>query len=109
MVGADSAQNIANAQKLAQQLQLESATSPFTATGMLTQDAINSAKPVPGMGPGELGNPAIPSGFGKYTTDSYQSPAGAFQVHFYMNPTTGQVYYGLDYKAIFNKMSGVPK
>ncbi len=56
-----------------------------------------------------MGNPAIPEGFGKYTTSTYQSPAGNFQVHFYMNPTTGQVYYGLDYKAIFNNVSGVPK
>ncbi len=56
-----------------------------------------------------MGNPAIPEGFGKYMTSTYQSPAGNFQVHFYMNPTTGQVYYGLDYKAIFNNVSGVPK
>ena len=109
MVGADSAQNIATAKQLAQQLQLESANSPFTAGGTLTQNAINDAQAVPGLGPGQLANPNIPAGFGKYTTQTYQSPAGPFQVHFYMNPTSGEVSYGLDYKAIFNNMSGVPK
>jgi filamentous hemagglutinin len=104
-----SAQNIATIRPLAQQLQLESANSPFTPTGMLTNDAISSAKQVPGLGPGELSNPAIPPGFGKYTTDTFQSSAGNFQVHFYKNPNTGEVLYGLDYKAVFNNMSGVPK
>jgi hypothetical protein len=106
---AASAQNIATMKPLAQQLQRESADSPFAPTGMLTDNAISSAKQVPGLGPGELINPAIPPGFGKYTTDTFQSPAGNFQVHFYKNPNTGEVFYGLDYKAVFNNMSGVPK
>ena len=105
VLGADSAQNIANAQRLAQQLRLESANSPFAANGMLTQDAIGDATQI--IAPGDLSNSAIPGGFGKYTTSTYQSPAGNFQVHFYKNPATGQVYYGLDYKAIFN--GGIPK
>ncbi|KKB60838.1 hypothetical protein WM40_26870, partial [Robbsia andropogonis] len=105
--GAGSAQNIATASQLAQQLQLESANSPFTVSGTLTHEAIDSSTQI--FPPGSMGNPAIPEGFGKYTTSTYQSPAGNFQVHYYMNPTTGQVYYGLDYKAIFNNMSGVPK
>jgi len=109
VVGADSAQNIATAKQLAEQLRLESANSPFAANGMLTQSAISDARAVPGLGPGQLANPNLPAGFGKYTTPTYQSPAGSFQVHFYMNPTTGDVFYGLDYKAIFNNMSGVPK
>ena len=54
------------------------------------------------IAPGNLGNPAIPQGYGKYTTSSFQSPSGDFQVHFYMNPTTGDVFYGLDYKAVYN-------
>lgn len=103
------AQNIANAQRLANDLRLQSANSPFAVNGTLTQDAISSAKAVPGLGPGQLSNPAIPPGFGKYTTETFQSPAGNFQVHFYKNPTTGEVFYGLDYKAVFNNMSGVPK
>jgi uncharacterized protein RhaS with RHS repeats len=36
-----------------------------------------------------------------FTTRSFQSPSGPFQVHFYQNPTTGEIFYGLDYKAVF--------
>ena len=103
------AQNIVNAQKLAKDLEFQVASSPFTTNGRLTQDAINNAKSVPELGPGQLNNPAIPPGFGKYTTDTFRSPAGDFKVHFYKNPTTGEVLYSLDYKAVFNRMSGVPK
>ncbi len=106
---ASSARNVANAKKLANQLQLEAANSPFEKNGTLTSDAILSAKAVAGLGPGELNNPFIPSGFGKYTTESIRSPAGDFQVHVYKNPNTGEVLYDLDYKAIFNAKSGVPK
>ena len=101
------AQNITNAQKLASDLKLQSANSPFATNGTLTQDAINNAKQI--FKPGELNNPAIPPGFGKYTTDTFQSPAGNFKMHFYKNSTTGEVFYGLDYKAVFNSKSGVPK
>ncbi len=106
---ATEASNIANAGRLAEQLTFQSAKSPFTAAGTLTQDAINGSKVVPGLEAGMLGNPAIPSGFGKYTTGTFQSPAGDFQMHFYKNPTTGEAFYGLDYKAIFNSMSGVQR
>jgi filamentous hemagglutinin len=90
-------------------LRIQSANSPFTTHGTLTQDAIQGAKVVPGLEAGMLNNSAIPAGFGKYTTGTFRSPAGDFQMHFYKNPTTGEVFYGLDYKAIFNSMSGVPK
>jgi len=103
------ADNIADAKRLANQLKMQSASSPFTSDGKLTQNVISNAKPVPGLGPGELNNPSIPKGFGKYTTETYQSPSGSFQIHFYKNPTTGEVLYDLDYKAIFNSMSGVQK
>jgi len=103
------AYNVANATKLADQLTLQSAKSPFTAAGTLTQDAINSSQVIRGLEAGRLNNPAIPSGFGKYRTDTFRSPAGDFQMHFYKNPTTGEAFYGLDYRAIFNSMSGVPK
>jgi uncharacterized protein RhaS with RHS repeats len=105
--GAGGAANIANGTRLADQLTLESANSPFAAEGGLTQDAIKNSNMI--FKPGELGNPNIPYGFGKYTTETFQSPAGNFQVHFYKNPNTGEVFYGSDYKAIFNNMSGVPK
>ena len=102
--GVGEAYNIAEARKLAEQLTAQSARSPFTAAGTLTQDAINGAKEI--IAPGKLSNPAIPSGFGKYATDVFRSPAGDFTMHFYKNPTTGEAFYGLDYKAIFNSMSG---
>jgi RHS repeat-associated protein len=104
----ESAANIANGPRLAQQLSLESANSPFTASGELTQDAINSSRQI--IAPGELGNPAIPQGVGKYATSTFQSPSGDFQVHYYMNPTTMKPYYELDYKTIFNagKPVGAP-
>ena len=50
----------------------------------------------------EIGNPNVPSGFSKFSTQTFQSPAGDFQTHFYMNPQTGEPFYGLDYKSIFN-------
>jgi hypothetical protein len=37
---------------------------------------------------------------------TFNSPSGPFQVHFYMNPATGEPFYGLDYKAIFNGERG---
>jgi hypothetical protein len=52
--------------------------------------------------PGELGTPAIPDGYVKWTTPTYQSPAGNLQVLFYYDSTAGTPYYNLDYKAVFN-------
>jgi hypothetical protein len=84
---------------LANQLVGESSTAPFTPEGALTPEALaESFEIIPAE---NLGNSNIPEGFGKYTTEIYQSPSGEFEVHFYKNPITGQVYYGLDYKAIF--------
>lgn len=100
-----SAQNIATVQKLAADLRLESAKSPFNPAGTLNPSAIDSARPI--ISSGSLGNPEIPAGFAKYATDVFQSPVGNFTVHFYKNPATGEVFYGLDYKVVFNKLSGV--
>ncbi|WP_194711903.1 two-partner secretion domain-containing protein [Noviherbaspirillum soli] len=105
--GVGEAYSVALYPKLAEQLTMQSAKSPFTAAGKLTQDVIKGADQI--IAPGELMNPNIPTGFGKYTTGTFQSSAGDFQVHFYKNPTTGEVFYGLDYKAVFNNMSGVQK
>ena len=85
--------------RLAQQLAYEEASSAFTATGELSPGAIQSATQI--IRASELGNPAIPEGFAKFTTDTFASPSGPFQVHFYMNEG-GVVYYGADYKVIFN-------
>ena len=106
-VGGEAAKNVADAERLAAQLRLESAKSPFGTNGTLTQEAVKNAQPIPNLGPGNLANPNIPSGFGKYTTETFQGPSGPFQVHFYKNPSTGQVYYNIDYKAVFNSKSGI--
>lgn len=97
---AGSAQNIMNGVRLSEQLTLAEASSVFTTGGRLSQQAINGATEI--IPAGALGNPAIPAGFAKFTTETFKSPGGPFQVHFYMNPVTREVFYGLDYKVIFN-------
>jgi RHS repeat-associated protein len=107
---ADGAANAANGVRLAQQLARESANSAFTTSGELTSGAIaDSNLIIPGS---KIGNPDVIksltsdgssiSDWGKYTTRTYQSPSGDFQVHYYMNRTTGAVNYGSDYKVVFN-------
>ncbi len=98
------AENIANASRLAKQLRLESAESPFTSSGTLTADALRNARQI--IPESRLGNPSIPKGFSKYSTDSFQSPSGSFQVHFYKNQKTGEVLYDLDYKVVFKAAVG---
>ena len=73
----------------------------FTADGKLTADAIKNSKNI--IPRSKLGNEAISQGFDKYTTPTYQTPSGPAQTHFYMNPNTSEVYYGLDYKSILLK------
>ena len=102
--GLRSADSIASGPKLAKQLRLESANSPFTKSGHLTSDAIkNSREIIPASA---INNPAIPKGFSKYSTGTHQSPSGNFQAHFYKNSKTGEAFYGNDYKVIFNSKSG---
>jgi hypothetical protein len=49
------------------------------------------------------GNPVNPAGHHHRNHETrVQSPSGPFKVHFYYNPATGAVNYGLDYKAVFN-------
>jgi hypothetical protein len=93
-----------NGSRLASDLVRAEAESAFTATGELSSEALQGSRQI--IAPGELGNSAIPQGFGKYATETFNSPSGPFQAHFYMNPTTNEVFYGLDYKAIFN--AGAP-
>ena len=80
VAGAGSAANVANGVRLGQQLSLESANSAFTGTGELSEGAIQNATQI--FEPGTLSNPAIPEGFGKYTTETFASPPGPFQAHF---------------------------
>jgi hypothetical protein len=92
VVGAESVANVANGVRLSQQLARESAESAFTASGELSEGAIAGSREI--IPAGQLGNPAIPQGFSKFATDTFASPSGPFQAHFYMNPVTGEVYYG---------------
>lgn len=95
------AENAMNGVRLNQQLTAQSA---FNASGGLSQEAIAGAREI--IPSGELGNPAIPSGFSKFSTGTFDSPSGPFQVHFYQNPTTGEIWTGLDYKTVFNNPNG---
>lgn len=92
--------NIATAPKLAEQLRLQSARSPFTASGKLTPQVISDSRLI--IPNSKIGNPNVPSTYNKYSTPTFQSPTGDFQTHFYMNPKTGDVRYDLDYKIKFN-------
>ena len=99
---ADSAANAVNGVRLAQQLQ---AQSMFDEAGGLSAKALGNSRQI--ISADELGNSAIPDGFAKYLrTQLFDSPAGPGQIHFYMNPGTGEVYYDLDYQFIFQSSIG---
>jgi hypothetical protein len=99
----------ADGQKLASQLRGESANSLFNEDGSLSHEAIdNSQKIIDGE---DINNPAVRDYFennggadqwGKYSTGTYQSPYGAFQVHFYMNGEPEEIMM-YDYKAVMNR------
>jgi RHS repeat-associated protein len=95
------AANAINGIRLNQQL---SAQLAFNAAGGLSQEAITGANLI--IPAAKLGNPAIPTGFAKFSTGTFNSPSGPFQVHFYMKPTTGEIWTGLDYKSVFNNPIG---
>lgn len=112
--GTESAANFASKNhisglQLRQQLQAQQASSIFTKEGYLTEEAIGNSGLLP---IGQLKNPKLIeelslrpgnlSDWGKYATESTPSPSGNFQMHFYRNHVTGDVYYGRDYKAIFD-------
>ncbi len=82
------------------QLSAEQASSVlFTESGELTMEGIAGSTRI--MRAERLNNPAIPQGFAKYTTSIFDAPLGGAQTHFYMNPATEEVFYGLDYKTKF--------
>jgi hypothetical protein len=105
-----SAANHINLLRLQRQLTIEQANSIFDESGGLTQEAIDNSLIIK-QGE-ELGNPALRNDliniggniadWGKYTTKSIASPSGNFGMHFYYNPVTGNTYYGMDYKAVFD-------
>ena len=103
------ADNVVNGTRLGEQLAKESAESVFTSSGRLSGAAINESRQIiPGT---ELNNKDLVrrltsdgsdiADWGKYSTRTHQSPSGDFQVHYYMNRTTGTIDYGYDYKVKF--------
>jgi hypothetical protein len=79
------------------------ANSPFNQDGTLTDAAIKNSTMI--IAARLIGNPEIPQGYSKFTTETYQSSVGDFQVYFYYNIGTGNAFYGNDYKAVLNKGS----
>jgi RHS repeat-associated protein len=75
------------------------ASSVFSAEGGLSAEAIASSRMI--IPSYQLRNPAIDDGFSKFATQTYLSPSGPFQVHFYMN-ANGIVNTYLDFKVVFN-------
>ncbi len=84
---------------LINQLAKEEACSAFTQRGTLSKQALAGSREI--IAPSQLQNSNIPNGFGKYSTETFRAPSGGFQVHYYKHPTTGEVFYNLDYKSVF--------
>ena len=100
----------ATAPALARQLAGEEASSIFTSSGGLQQSVIDASREIiPGtdLSNGQLIKTLTADGssiadWGKFSTPTFNSPSGPFQVHFYMNPSTGIVHYLDDFKVVFN-------
>jgi len=114
-VGEDDVANMAatshiSSLRLQRQLASEEQQSLFNATGGLSAEAIKSSRliiPADDLGNKKLLNelsnrPGNLSDWGKYVTDLMHTPSGKVQIHFYYNPVTRDVYYGRDYKSIFD-------
>ena len=96
--------------RLQRLLTIDQARSIFTETGELTPEVISKSDVI--IQGEDLNNPNLIqdltrfgdeiSDWAKYKTKSTSSPSGSFQMHFYKNSVSGEVYYGADYKAVFN-------
>ncbi len=103
------ASNAASSERLATALVREEATSVFLEDGELQPEVIAGSHEI--INGTQLGNKELIqemtaggdrlSDWGKYTTQTFKSPSGRFQVHFYYNSRTGQVLYDQDYKIKF--------
>ncbi len=103
------AESAADFARLTRQLQFDEAAAVFNRSGGLQPSVINNSTPIV-RGP-QIGNQQVVKAltadgsniadWAKYTTQSFQSPSGPFQVHFYRNSVTGAVNYGYDYKVVF--------
>lgn len=95
---------------LRSQLSFEEASSIFTPNG-LHPDVINGSREIiPGS---QLNNPEVIreltrdgsniTDWGKYATETFKSPSGDFQVHYYYNRVTNQINTAIDFKVVFNR------
>ncbi|MEV8376574.1 DUF6531 domain-containing protein [Kribbella sp. NPDC056861] len=109
-LGPDSARNNVARQGLSNQLWGVEGRSIFTDAGYLKAEVIDESIRIidaKSLRNKPLRNVLISDGsdindWAKYSTKTYRSSQGPFQVHFYYNPVTGRVHYDTDYKVIFN-------
>ncbi|WP_323004681.1 DUF637 domain-containing protein [Denitromonas sp.] len=109
------AQNIANGPRLAQQLTHSEAASIFVNGGLRAEVIAGSKVAIPGS---QLNNPALVKAlttdgskitdWAKMTSQTFKSPSGPFQVHFYQNLKTGATHFADDFKAVFNHNGAWP-
>ncbi|MGY4900155.1 RHS repeat domain-containing protein [Micromonospora aurantiaca (nom. illeg.)] len=107
---ASRADNAANGVRLADQLKRQGAFAIFKGAGKLHPDVIAGSRRI--IGGDKLNNPKVIealtadgsdiSDWGKYTSQTYESLDGPFQVHFYHNPVTGATNYSIDAKIVYN-------
>jgi hypothetical protein len=105
------ASSMTSATGLARQLAGKEASSIFTDSGDLQPSVIRASGEII-EGP-DLKNPEVVKAltadgsniadWGKYSTPTFESPSGPFQVHFYYNETENTVDYSMDYKAVLNR------
>jgi RHS repeat-associated protein len=99
VTGNSGADNIATGPKLRAQLIFEEANSIFTESGTLKPEVIKNSRAI--ISGNELKNPDVInaltkngsniSDWAKMSTETFKSPSGDFQVHFYQNIGTGEV------------------
>jgi RHS repeat-associated protein len=109
-LGPDSARTLGARNGLEMQMSREEADAISSKAGYLKPEVIDSARLI--IRGEDLGNRNLIQqltmdgsrleDWGKYSTKTYRSPSGPFQVHFYYNKTTGRMDYGVDYKVKFN-------
>jgi hypothetical protein len=111
--GAQAAANsAASFARLTKHLEFDEAASVFTKSGGLQPSVIQDARLItPGA---RIGNPEViktltadgsnMADWGKYATQTFQSPSGPFQAHFYRNGVTGAANYSIDYKVLFGSL-----
>lgn len=82
----------------------------FTGSGALQPSVIQSSTPItarqnlrnPGVVKALTADGSSIADWAKFTTQSFESPAGPFQVRFYRNATTGATNYTIDYKVLIS-------